>query len=918
MPSVTHDGRSFLLESRRIWLVSGQVAYARIPRESWAERIHAAKQAGLNTIETSVFWNRHEPRPGRFDFSGDNDIRHFISLVGRAGMHCILGLGPYVGAQWDMGGLPAWLLESPTVAFRTQNAAFLEASSRFITAVAEQVKSLQATASGAGGPIVLVECESEWDCGHEVLAASYIGELIRYIREAGLSVPIINSNNLWQGVEGQIDGWTGSQELLATTRQLASVRTSQPRVIIEFNAASPVVWGKAPEAQPTPMMLQRRLAEVLAGGGQYNLRPFAGGTNFGFSGGRGDSALGDFYAAEFGRGAPLGENGERGESYAAIRRINHFASRFGRVFANLDPSFHPVMIDPTPVAPENKSAKGAGAWELAVAHAKGSQGSVVFVFGEEGSARSGNRQTRLLLGNGTTLPVALGQQAVAWCLVDVHVSAKAHMDYCNLNAFAAVGQVFVCYGPGGTRGMLSVNGSPLEVIVPASGKMPLTVDHEGLTIVVANEEQIDSIFIGDDAALIGVSGVTPEGFPILPAGVKTYTRAGSDGVVKQVLVESRGHSAAHAAGVVVSAWMVSGGSEYQAGTSARYASVAGPAEMALLGCPHGYGWYRLTLGAEPARKAKLLFPNASDRIHAFLDGEHIGIAGHGPGAEELISASFKKGTQQLVLLAENMGRFSGGSNLGERKGLYGECYEVAPLKVAPAKIVRGEPLDVLAYRAPLWGVSEGDTTSPDRVTWTINHRRKTPVIMSIPTCPAPGILLVGGKPVGMLDPTGPRFLTLTSDQLNKGAVQFQLSPLSHGVAEAALKELNASVKFYEGLSGLCAKSEMAFAKWEPPAATTFGPAKTDKTEGPKWWKASFTPGDSDGSLYFEATGLAKGQLYVNGRHLCRYFVAVGNQRVEPQQRYYIPRSMVRPKQPNEIMLFDEEGASPAKARLVYG
>ena len=124
MPSVTHDGRSFLVDGRRIWLVSGRIPYARLPREAWADRIHQAKLAGLNTVETPVFWARHEPRPGRFDFTGDNDLRHFVDLVGKAGMMCILGLGPYVGAAWDMGGLPPWLTGK---SLRTNSGPYLEA-----------------------------------------------------------------------------------------------------------------------------------------------------------------------------------------------------------------------------------------------------------------------------------------------------------------------------------------------------------------------------------------------------------------------------------------------------------------------------------------------------------------------------------------------------------------------------------------------------------------------------------------------------------------------------------------------------------------------------------------------------------------------------------------------------------------------
>ena len=97
-----------MIDGRRIWLVSGRVPYARLPRETWGDRIQAAKLAGLNCIETPVFWNRHEARPGRFDFTGDNDLRHFIDRVGKAGLFCILSIGPFIDSSWDFGGLPAW------------------------------------------------------------------------------------------------------------------------------------------------------------------------------------------------------------------------------------------------------------------------------------------------------------------------------------------------------------------------------------------------------------------------------------------------------------------------------------------------------------------------------------------------------------------------------------------------------------------------------------------------------------------------------------------------------------------------------------------------------------------------------------------------------------------------------------------
>jgi len=920
MPSVTHDGRSFMLDSRRIWLVSGQIPYARLPRELWAERIHAAKLAGFNTIETPVFWNRHEARPGKFDFSGDNDLKHFVTLIGRAGMHCMLGIGPYIGGEWDMGGLPSWLLETPNVTLRANNQPFLEACSRYITAVADQVKGLQVTSPNVGGPIVLVECESDWTCGHDGMAAGYIGELIRYIREAGLNVPVINSNNLWQGVEGQIDGWSGTRELLSTMRQLASVRPNQPRVVVDFTLGNPAFWDQPAIAPASPSLTQRRLAEVLAGGGQYNVRPLTGGWNPGFWGGRAARTDFSFAAAEFGTDALISASGTPNAAHGLVRRLNCFAARFSRVFANLDPSYHPINIDPAPLehAGEAKPAKsGRSQQELAVVQAKGSQGSVLFVFADERSERSGHRETRLLLPDGTSMPVTVGEQSVVWCLIDAHLSPRVHLDYCNLCAFGAVGQVFVCFGPVGARGMVSVNGSPLEVTVPG-GKNPLTIEHEGLTVVVASEEQIDSVYVTDDAALLGVAGITPEGLPILPVGSKTYTRAGTDGSVRQISVESGRHAPHHGAALPLSHWACAPADEHRLGTSPRYASIAGPAEMGALGCPFGYGWYRFTVKADAARKVRLGFPSSGDRLSMYVNGNSIGVVGFGPAAADTITLPLVKGSNQVVILADNLGRFAEGMHLADRKGVWGEAFEVAPLKLPPPKVITADPEEILKPKTPIWEVSEGDTSSPERLTWTITHKRRTPIIMRLLNPIPAGLLMLNGKVIHIIDSSGPHFVVLQPDALAKGANLLQLTLHSSTNAGEILANFGKSVEFMEGTASFTAKAEAAFAKWEPPIATAFAPVKVPaKGKGPAWWKATFTPPEVDTPIAFDATGLSKGQLYVNGRNVSRYFVSADAKTVPPQHLYLIPRPMLRAKQPNELLFFDEQGAAPVKCKMVY-
>ncbi|MEX0745431.1 MAG: beta-galactosidase, partial [Phycisphaeraceae bacterium] len=152
MSTITFDGQSFIVDSRRVWLVSGAIHYPRVPHELWRDRIRAARQAGLNCIDTPVFWNLHEPRPGRFDFAGRQDLRRFVQTVGEEGMYCLLRPGPYIGAACDFGGHPAWLAAGDGVKLREAAPAYLEACARYLGAVMREVRELQLTTPTQGLP----------------------------------------------------------------------------------------------------------------------------------------------------------------------------------------------------------------------------------------------------------------------------------------------------------------------------------------------------------------------------------------------------------------------------------------------------------------------------------------------------------------------------------------------------------------------------------------------------------------------------------------------------------------------------------------------------------------------------------------------------------------------------------------------
>jgi len=924
MPSITYDGRSFMLDGRRIWLAGGTIPYARVPRASWADRIHAAKLAGLNLIDTPVCWNRHEPRPGKFDFKGENDLRHFIQLVGQAGMYCTLRVGPYVNDDCDMGGLPAWLVENANVKLRTANGPFLEACSRFITALADQIRDLQVTAPGVGGPLLLIQNENSWTCGDDTLAEQYLGELSRYINEAGIDVPCVNNNNLWQAVEGEIDCWSGAHDPLSTMRQMSNVRGTQPRLVIDFPTGVQTRWGEETATAIEPWVLQRRLAEVLAGGGQFNLRPFHGGQAMGFSAGRLDDGMDSFATSSSDHGAPLSESGALGPSFGMVRRISTFASRFSRVLAHLDPMYQPVSIDPGFNDPAHmgttrgkaKASKPANPGH-SVVHVTGSQGGVVFVFADQ----PGRGPTNLLLPDGTTLPVDTGGQGVTWCLFDSNITGRSRLDYTNLNAFAVVGKVFVCYGASGTRGVVSVNGSPLEFVIPG-GRTPHIVEHENLFIAACSEEQIDSTFVTDNAVFFNVAGLTDDGHAIPLAGSKPI-KLGGDGTQSAKAAEFTKPAAAPVHDrITVAPWTSAGMEDHVSGQSPRYATIAGPAELANLGSPSGYGWYRITLKNAGTARVHVVAPGSGDRLHMFLDGAEAGVMGHGPGATREATLSLKKGPQQLVVLAENLGRFAAGPNMGEPKGLRGHLYEAEVLKTAKPKLVNGQPIEVLKFRKPLWEVRPGDSTEPDRVTWSITHKKKTPIAMCFASFPGRGLLLVNDKPIAYLDRSGPECVVLDADQISKGHATVQVAMLADADGSALdmaeIGEALADVVTFVALAeNLTAKAEWAFAKWEPPTATAFSAGKP-KSEGPRWWRTKFKPSGVHAPLYVEPAGMTKGQLYVNGRHLGRYWVSGPKGKpVGPQTRWLVPHAWIKPGEDNELVMFDEHGGNPSKVRLVF-
>ena len=102
---------TFYLDGSPVQIISGSIHYFRVVPEYWRDRLEKLKAMGCNTVETYIPWNLHEPNKGEFCFEGILDVERFIKLAQELGLYVIIRPSPYICAEWEFGGLPAWLLK---------------------------------------------------------------------------------------------------------------------------------------------------------------------------------------------------------------------------------------------------------------------------------------------------------------------------------------------------------------------------------------------------------------------------------------------------------------------------------------------------------------------------------------------------------------------------------------------------------------------------------------------------------------------------------------------------------------------------------------------------------------------------------------------------------------------------------------
>jgi beta-galactosidase len=319
-PSFRYEGGEFRLNGKPFQMMAGEMHFQRIPREYWADRLAKLRAAGLNTVCTYVFWNALEPEPGRFDFSGMNDLAAFVRTAGRLGLWVVIRPGPYACAEWDFGGLPPWLLKIPDIKVRCSDPRYLDACERYIRRLAGEIRDLQV---GRGGPVLMLQIENEY--GSYGNDRAYLAALERMWREAEIEVPFYTADGATPDMleAGTLPGAAIGLDPGTSAKQFAETEKLGRDVPVFCSELYPgwlTHWGE-PWARVETDQVAAELGWLLANDKSFNFYVFHGGTNFGFWAG---ANFGDVYQPDvtsYDYDAPLDEMGRPTAKYFAIREV---------------------------------------------------------------------------------------------------------------------------------------------------------------------------------------------------------------------------------------------------------------------------------------------------------------------------------------------------------------------------------------------------------------------------------------------------------------------------------------------------------------------------------------------------------------------------------------------------------------------
>lgn len=312
----------FILDGAPFQIISGEMHPARIPAEYWKQRIQMAKAMGCNTISVYLFWNYHEPKEGEYDFStGNHNLAEFFRLVQEENMWLIVRPGPYVCAEWELGGIPPYLLRYPDIKLRCMDPRYMAAVEKYIAKLAEVLKPFQIT---NGGNILMIQIENEYGSfGND---RNYMARLRDIWKENGMDVPTFTGDGPTTNMleAGSLPGSAVGLDSGSDAGDFDLAAKMNPGVPVFSSETYPgwlTHWGEK-WAKPDTGRLLKEVKFLMDNRKSFNFYVIHGGTNFGFSAGANSGGKGyEPDVTSYDYDAPINEQGSATPKYFALRAL---------------------------------------------------------------------------------------------------------------------------------------------------------------------------------------------------------------------------------------------------------------------------------------------------------------------------------------------------------------------------------------------------------------------------------------------------------------------------------------------------------------------------------------------------------------------------------------------------------------------